>query len=219
MTQRKTAARAPGQAEFTLSYEPGVGVDFSIDWFVDWLETRIRNGERFRAGETLQVGWLTCLITANPDGTLAVQEPDFETIAPTLTEDVSRTLGQLWYQREIAASVGLAEELDFPSFDMQAMTCAAFTESDGAIMRRFAHPADESGWFIGCRGDDDDHNDSAQIEYRTLYELAVVNPAIVGYLALPADCIVIIGDGAPVIGRGDEALDFRAGSLLATTFG
>jgi hypothetical protein len=49
-----------------------------------------------------------------------------------------------------------------------------------------------------------------------LYVLAVQQPAIVGYRALPTDCLVVLDDEAAVIARGDDVLRFRPGSLLAT---
>jgi len=218
MMLRRTAAGVPGQAEFTLSYVSEMGVDLSLDWFVQWLETRIRNGEHFKVGESLRVGWLTCFIAARPDGTLAIHEPDFQTIPMTLTEAVSRTLGQLWYQRQVADSVGLVEKLDFPSCDQLAMMCTAFAGADTVVLHRFTHEADESGWFVGCNNAGHDHHDPAEIDYVSLYDLAVRNPAIVGFLALPADCTVIVGDEAPLIARGDDVLSFRDGSLLASVF-
>uniref|UniRef100_UPI00188FF4D9 immunity protein Imm33 domain-containing protein n=1 Tax=Nocardia sp. XZ_19_385 TaxID=2769488 RepID=UPI00188FF4D9 len=77
---------------------------------------------------------------------------------------------------------------------------------------------DESGWFAGCLDAEHEH-DQTSVHLCTLYELAVMTPGIVGYLALPPGCTVTLGEGAPSIWRGDAALEIRSGSLLASMFG
>jgi hypothetical protein len=83
------------------------------------------------------------------------------------------------------------------------------TEADGA----------DSGWFCGCREDDHDHNDVAELRRVPLYEAAVRHaPQIVPYLALPPHVQVGIGDGAPAVYRDGEALAYRPGSYLAVRY-
>ncbi|OLO98838.1 hypothetical protein BVU76_28760 [Mycolicibacterium porcinum] len=218
MAQRRTTAGASGHPEFTLEYEPDVVTELGIEWLASWLEDCIRSGTRFSVGETIAIGWLNCYVTDHGDGTLGLSEPDFENVPPNLITGVSNTVTQLWYQREVADSVGLAAELEFPRYDQFAMTCERFVSVDTVLMHRYTHEEDESGWYIGCADDDHDH-DEAKLRYATLYELAVAKPAIVGFLALPPDCSVLLGGGAPLVVRQREPLPVREGSLLATMFG
>lgn len=217
MEQRRTAAGVAGQAEFTLEYEPDVVTGLGIDWLVSWLEDSIREGSRFTDGQIVGIGWLNCYVVDREDGTLGLCEPDFVNVPPILAAGASNAVGQLWFQREVAESVGLTAELDFPHYVQSAVTCEGFLDAEAVLMHRYPHDEDESGWFIGCLGESHEHTDDT-LRGATLYELAVANPAIVGYLALPRDCSVVVGDGAPEIMRHGELLVPRRGSLLATMF-
>lgn len=218
MAQRRTTAEASGHPEFTLEYEPEVVTELGIEWLASWLESCIRSGTRFSVGESIAIGWLNCYVTDLGDGTLGLCEPDFENVPPNLVAGASSTVSQLWYQREVAESVGLADELDFPRYIQYAMTCELFASAETVLMHRYSHDEDESGWYIGCPGDDHDH-DEANLRHATLYELAVANPAIIGFLALPPHCSVLVGGGTPLVVRQGEPLPVRDGSLLATMFG
>ncbi|MEV0062935.1 hypothetical protein [Nocardia sp. NPDC050718] len=220
MEQRRTAAGVAGQAEFTLEYEYDIVTELGIDWLVSWLEDSIRAGSRFTPAQTVTIGWLNCYVIENADGTLGLCEPDFENVPPILAAGASKAVGQLWYQREVAESVGLGDELDFPHYTHRAVTCDAFADSGGVVMYRYPHNEhydDFSGWFVGCSGLAHEHDDTT-MRSTTLYELAVINPSIVGYLALPHDCSVDTSDGAPEIWRNGEPLTVRDGSLLAASF-
>jgi hypothetical protein len=216
--QRRTAAGLAGQAEFTLEYEPDALTERGIDWLVTGLEESIREGSRFPVGETVGIGWLDCYVMDRGDGTLGLCEPDFVHFPPALVAGASNALEQLWFQREIARSVGLEPELDFPNHLQPAVTCAAFdADLPAVLMHRYSHEEGESGWFIGCRGAVHEHTGTA-LRSATLYELALAKPVIVGYLALPPDCSVVVGDGAPEITRRNEVLIPEPGSLLAKMY-
>ncbi|BBZ13589.1 immunity protein Imm33 domain-containing protein [Mycobacterium branderi] len=218
MAQRRTTAGASGHPEFTLEYEPGIVTELGIEWLASWLQDCISSGTRFSVGQTIAIGWMNCYVTDRGDGTLGLSEPDFTNIPPNLVAGASNTVSQLWYQREIADSVGLVAELDFPRYDQYAMTCERLVSADPILMHRYTHEEDESGWYIGCSGDDHDH-DETKLHHVSLYELAVAKPAIIGFLALPPDCSVLVGGGAPLVVRHREPLPVREGSLLATMFG
>ncbi|MGB3325873.1 MAG: hypothetical protein WBB05_25120 [Mycolicibacterium fortuitum] len=215
MAQRTTMAGAPGHPEFTLEYEPHAVTELGIEWLASWLEDRIRRGACFSIGETIAIGWTNCYVTDHGDGTLGLAEPDFENVPPNLIAGASNTVSQLWYQREVVDSVGLAAELDFPRYEQYAMTCERFVSADTVLMHRYTHGEDESGWYIGCPGDDHDHSE-AMLQHASLYEIAVAKPAIIGFLALPSDCSVLLDGEAPLIVRQGEPLPVRDGSLLAS---
>lgn len=219
MEQRRTAAGVAGQAEFTLEFEPEIVTRLGMDWLVAWLEDSMREGSRFLEGETVGIGWLNCYVVDREDGTLGLCEPDFENVPPILAAGASKTVSQLWLQREVAESLGLGYELDFPHYVQYAMTCAGFADAESVIMQRYeGGEEDESGWFLRCLGVEHEH-DSSTLQLCTLYELAVMKPVIVGYLALPPGCTVTLGESIPSIVRDGADLQIREGSLLATMFG
>ncbi|MEU4313231.1 hypothetical protein [Nocardia sp. NPDC024068] len=217
MEQRRTAAGIPGHAEFTLEYQPDPVYGPGVEWLVSGLEESIREGSRFPVGETVGIGWLDCYVTDRGDGTLGLCEPDFAQMPPAFVSGTAQALEQLWFQREVAGSLGLEPELDFPNHLQYAMTCAAFGATDSVLMHRYPHGDTESGWFIGCSGSAHRHTD-ATLRAATLYELAVAKPAIIGYLALPTGCSVVLTEGHPGIARGGKRLSPRPGSLLAAMF-
>ncbi|MEV0045804.1 hypothetical protein AB0H60_20395 [Nocardia rhamnosiphila] len=217
MQQRRTAAGVPGQAEFTLGYVPDPVYGPGVEWLVAGLEESIREGSRFPVGETVGIGWLDCYVTDRGDGTLGLCEPDFAQVPPAFVAGTALALEQLWYQIEVAKSVGLDPELDFPNHPQRAVTCDAFTATGSVLMQRYPHGDTESGWFIGCPGDVHQHTNGV-LRSATLYELAIAKPAIVGYLALPPGCSIVLADRAPEITRGNERLVPQPGSLLAEMF-
>ncbi|MGW0179860.1 immunity protein Imm33 domain-containing protein [Nocardia sp. NPDC003345] len=217
MEQRRTAAGIAGQAEFTLEYRPDPVYGPGVEWLAAGLEESIREGSRYPVGETVGIGWLDCYVMDRGDGTLGLCEPDFTQVPMGLVAGTDRALEQLWFQREVAGSLGLGPELDFPNDRQYAMTCEAFGATDSVLMQRYPHGETESGWFIGCTGAVHRHTD-ATLRAATLYELAVVRPAIIGYLALPAGCSVVLSGGRPEIARGSTRLPSREGSLLAAMY-
>ncbi|BDT86702.1 hypothetical protein FMUAM8_24660 [Nocardia cyriacigeorgica] len=218
MKQRRTAAGVAGQTEFTFDYEPEIVTELGIEWLVQWLEESIRAGSRFTAGQTIGLGWLNCYVIERADGTLGLCEPDFVNVPPILAEGPTLAVTHLWNQREVADSFGLGAELDVPHYVQYAVTCEAFHDADTVVMHRYEHDEDESGWFIGCLGEAHDHDDDT-LRSATLYELAVANRAIVGYLGLPQGCTVFVSDGPPEVLRDGEPLEPEPGSLIATMFG
>lgn len=217
MEQRKTAAGVAGQAEFTLEYRRDPVYGPGIEWLVAGLEESIREGSRFPVGETVGIGWLDCYVMDRGDGTLGLCEPDFTRVPAALIAGTAQALEQLWFQRAVAASVGLEPELDFPNDRQYATTCPAFGTADSVLMRRDPHSDTESGWFIGCAGTVHPHTDATR-RTATLYELAVLRPAIIGYLALPPGCSVVLTGDRPEITRDGEHLPPREGSLLAAMY-
>lgn len=217
MRRRSTAAGRPGQPEFTLEYEPDALTELGIDWLVTGLEESIREGSRFPVGETVGIGWLDCYVMDRGDGALGLCEPDFVHDPPEFVPGAANALEQVWFQREIARSVGLEPELDYPNYLQQASTCTEFPTADTVLMHRYPYEEGESGWFIGCRGEVHQHTGDA-LRSATLYQLAITQPKIVGYLALPHDCTVVLGPGAPEIARHNRRLTAEPESLLAKIY-
>ena len=155
------------------------------------------SGEVFRPGESLQVGWMYDLIVDRPDGTLGIQEPDFEQVPLAWVESATKTLRHIWFQKEVAASVALDPE--FPSYRQRAIVCTRLRDTSVLFMHRET-PADaDSGWFIGCYDDDHDHNDVSQLVSVSLFEAAVAwDQRFIAYAALLPGCYVVAGQGPPV---------------------
>ena len=215
MQVETTRCHTKGHPEFTILCDEHLTSEVGAPWLVSWLEERVIAGEVFRPGESIQVGWMYDLILSRPDGTLGIQEPDFEQVPVAWVESVTHTLRHIWYQKEVAASVALAPR--FPSYRQSAVVCTRLRDTSVVFMHR-GDPSDhDSGWFIGCYDDDHDHQDVTQLVSVSLFEAAVSwDQRFIAYAALPSGCYVVAGQGPPVITMDDEALEIVPGSLLSS---
>jgi hypothetical protein len=208
-----------GHPEFTLIHDESVTSVVGVPWLTDWLEERVLGGEAFQSGESLQVGWMYDRVCTRRDGTLGILEPDFGTVPVAWVEGVSLTLRHLWFQKEVAASVGL--DPAFPSYRQEAIACSKLRGAQAVLMHR-EQPSHEwdSGWFIGCYEDEHDHQDAGQLVRTSLFEVAVASDQrFIPYAALPVGAYVILGQGPPFISMHDRILEILPGSLLAARRG
>ncbi|MEW1739658.1 hypothetical protein AB0346_27290 [Nocardia beijingensis] len=182
---RTTSCASHGHPEFTvLCTEPRLpGME---NWLLSYLESTVAAGTRYQPGETIRVGWNLVRVRGRADGTLGLAE---RTDAQNWAEQVDRTLRDVWYQREVAAGVGLADHLDFPGEDQQAIVSSCGLESPVLVLARTATDDPEfSGWSVECF---EDHAHRASY-YTTLLELATAMPFAVQFFALPAATTVLI---------------------------
>ncbi|MEU2177956.1 hypothetical protein ABZ552_27390 [Nocardia sp. NPDC019219] len=182
---RTTSCVSHGHPEFTVVFtEPQLpGME---NWLLSYLESTVAAGTRYHPGETIRIGWNLVRVRGRDDGTLGLAE---RTDTQTWAEQVDRTLRDVWYQREVAAGVGLTDRLDFPGEDQQAIVSSCGLESPVLVLTRAATDDPEfSGWSVECF-EDHAHRSSY---YTTLLELATAMPFAVQFLALPATTTVLI---------------------------
>ncbi|MFI2282819.1 hypothetical protein [Nocardia beijingensis] len=182
---RTTSCASHGHPEFTvLCTEPRLpGME---NWLLSYLESTVAAGTRYQPGETIRVGWNLVRVRGRADGTLGLAE---RTDVQTWAEQVDRTLRDVWYQREVAAGVGLADRLDFPGEDQQAIVSSCGLESPVLVLARTATDDPEfSGWSVECF---EDHAHRASY-YTPLLELGTAMPFVVQFFALPAATTVLI---------------------------
>ncbi|GAB1640062.1 hypothetical protein [Krasilnikovia sp. MM14-A1259] len=190
---------------------------------VDYFEGRVAGGTRFRAGEGVRLGWATLLLFDRGDGTLGVKE---RVIAPDVewTDSVDRALRDLWCQREINDSVGLLDELDFPTQDELVMAADCALEAGPVFMVRLDDASEGfSGWSLTCP-EDHDHGRRSLVP---LMAVAANLPGLVQLLALPRGVSVLVQWIAkadmpsgqlhiePHVFREGQVLPARPGSYLA----
>ncbi|MGW4719314.1 hypothetical protein [Nocardia sp. NPDC004260] len=182
---RTTSCASHGHPEFTILFtEPQLpGME---NWLLSYLESTVAAGTRYHPGETIRIGWNLVRVRGRDDGTLGLTE---RTDAQTWAEQVDRTLRDVWYQREVAAGVGLTDHLDFPGEDQRATISSCGLESPVLVLAR-TEPDDpeSSGWSVECF-EDHAHRSSY---YTTLLELATAMPFAVQFFALPVATTVLI---------------------------
>lgn len=210
-----TTCARHGHPEFRVSFDPKlVPVPDDVRWLVGWLEESVARGVRYEPGQTCQIGWLVAEVRAGADGTLELWEPDLQHMPVQWVEGVSRILGHLRLQKDVAESVPDAE-FEFPSMRQSGIVCTRFARAETLILDR-AEPKDhDSGWFCGCADEDHDHNSMNELCRVSLYEAAMMSALrIVPYLALPPGALLELGTGVPTIFLNGEPVAFKPGSFL-----
>lgn len=150
------------------------------------------------------------------DGLLSFWEPDMRALPVAWKESVSNTLAHLRLQKDVVESVLSADALAHPSMLQSAIICTRFGQKDGMVMERTEPSGTDSGWFFGCREEDHDHNEVAELRRVSIYEAAVrFAQQIVPYLALPDGVLIGVSKGVPAVFKEGELLKFKAGSFLA----
>jgi len=192
-----------GHKELTLQLvdKPVPG---SETWLVAYLERAVASGSKFLPGQTIQLGWSTLRVIERGDGTLGLEERvDLE----TWRESVTLALWHTWTQKEVAASFGLVDELQFPQQEQDAMVARCALETDTLLLTRIS--VDEpsfSGWGVTC-AQDHEHGERGFVP---LLEVTARLPFLAQFVALPAGTSVL------VIGPGRiRAHAFRDGAPLA----
>ncbi|HUJ63558.1 MAG TPA: hypothetical protein VLX92_33895 [Kofleriaceae bacterium] len=148
-----------------------------------YFEHEVASGSRFLPGETLQLGWATLRICERSDGTFGVQERELVP-RPEWREAVDRALCDAWFQKEIAASVGLADELAFPRQDEAILVSSCADGTMAHVLLRLPItelPPNVSGWTLRCAADHE-HGEPTLVP---LLAVAALHPAFVQFLALP----------------------------------
>ena len=74
---RSTECSHYGHPEFRVTWTSSAVPHGDAALLVKHLEERVSAGERFRAGETLQIGWIEARLRLGPIGLLEFEEPDF----------------------------------------------------------------------------------------------------------------------------------------------
>ena len=206
--------------EFQISYDSAlVPVAEDVAWLVRWLEDTVERGARYLPGQTIQVGWSLVQVREVNDGFLSLWEPDWATMPINWVESVSHALSHLRVQKDVVESFIPAVEMAFPSLQESAIICSRLGDEGELVLDRFEPKGHSSGWFFGCADVDHNHNDAAQLQVLSLYEVSVRRTSrVIPYLALPPGTLIELCAGCPHVFQGDRPLAFAPGSYLARRF-
>jgi hypothetical protein len=207
-----------GQQEISVAYEQEKVLESDVKWLLEWLGSEVANGRRFLPSETIQIGWTLTKFEPFEDGILKICEPDMKSFPVKFVDSVTHTLTHLRFQKMVAESIGVANELSFPALNQSAITCNWFKEHIGIFMDRLKPKDSDSGWFIGCDDPNHDHQDQNNLQRKSLYELVVRHDRnIIPYLGLPAGISVHVRDSVPSFHRGEKQLAILPNSYLAAS--
>lgn len=170
-----------------------------ISWLLGYFERQVADGERFHAGETVQIGWMLTKLEATADGLLRVTEPDMKAIPIKFIDSVDNTLKYLRNQKDMVESIVPPLGSDFPSLQQSAVVHAEYKRASHLLLTRNpAHGAD-SGWSLT---DPRDEGGSSILRI-SLYQLGVDRPDLIKFFALPPGLQILL-DGLKIHVTGPD---------------
>jgi len=123
-------------------------------------------------------------------------------------------LRHLRLQKSVVESVGLENILAFPNIRQSGIICSRHQDSIDFVMDRSKSENQDSGWFVGCEDPNHNHNDPANLQRTSLYELVLAKPDCIPFLALPEHSFVRKISNKVEIKYKQEALKIKANSYL-----
>jgi len=196
-----------------ISFDVGQGVPESdIKWFLRFMEDAMESGARFKAGETIQIGWIIDRFEQQSESEIAICEPDFTNIPIAFRDSVTITLRHLRLHKDVVESVGLQPA--FPSIRQSAIVCSSFADEPVIMVRNEPLSDTDSGVFVGCGDIRHDHETTENLERRSLYEVALLAKSVIPFVALPVGSEVHLAPGLEVFFEG-KLRPIRRGSYLA----
>lgn len=216
MIQRTQNCAKFNHPEFSLQCEGNEFFDARLKWLLEWLEHEVANNKRFLPEQTVQVGWSLLTVKQRGDGTLALFEPDFQSMPIKFLDGVSNTVLHLAVHKFVCESLMLEDELELSPLNHSAIVCSDFGKHKGLILTRHS-PTDgnDSGWFFGCGDPSHNHQSAENLRRVSLYEAAIVlDDRIIPYLALPEGILISMIDSKPRFFLNEVALSIKPGSYL-----
>ena len=218
MIVRTAGCNALGNPLFSYRFDPAAIIGPDADWLSALLESAVGEGRVFGSGETIQIGWMINLLKEHGDHTLAVFEPDFESFPIEWVDSVTTTLQHLRLQKDVFESVGLSQQLQFPTILQSSLVGADVDKSaQRLVLERAEEIANDSGWFIGHAESTCDYNDPGNLRRCSLYEVGMLVPKSIMFLALPTGCRVFLSETSVEISYQGTPLPIVPGSLLSLT--
>lgn len=205
---RTTACRALGHPEFCVSLPDLVPLD--ADWLLNYFASAVQSGERFAAGETVQIGWMLVMLRSGGAGDLEVWEPRFDAFPIQWTQGATNTLRLLTLQKSVCELFGC--EPDFPSLLQIGVASTDFLVGGETFsMSRETPSENQSGWFFATLdGEVTEENG----ELQSLFQIALGRTAILPFLALPPDTVVVKTKDTIEVTVGDQTRSSRDTPLL-----
>ncbi|MCR6475173.1 hypothetical protein NU688_03305 [Variovorax sp. ZS18.2.2] len=187
-----------GHPEFQIRVSNSAVPVEDIALLLRFFEQRVAQGEKFRSGESLQVGWMFTMLEDTPEGFLRVLEPDMKVVPVKFVDSVDGTLTHLRNQQDVVRSLTPSVEPDFPSLRQSAVVHVNYKEAGRVLLTRSA-AADEtdSGWWLSDLDDEAGSQDPTRFVKTSLYQLGIDRPDLVKFLAVPAELQVVV-DGARI---------------------
>ena len=186
-----------------------------IAWFLEGLEQRVEKGERFKSGETMQVGWMLTMLQERSGGTLQITEPDMKSVPVKFVDSVDNTLKQLRSQKDTAESFSPTIQLAFPSLQQSVVVHLNYKTTNRTLLSRTAPAGMDSGWWLSDLNDKNGNQDPKHFTKISLYQLAIDRPDLVKFFALSAGIQVVVDNNTIGVLKDGKEIPIVPGSFLS----
>ncbi|WP_176082116.1 immunity protein Imm33 domain-containing protein [Paraburkholderia tropica] len=185
------------------------GPAFGAQPILSYFEDAVKQGTVFKAGETVQMGWMLLMLKSTETGDLDVWEPRFGEIPIVWERGASKTYRQLIVQKNVAEQLHV--EPLFPSLRQSGVISPDFMAAKNFQMFREAPngTGTDSGWLFTT-----EQNTSSDGRLASLFEIASKRPEVIPFLALPASSSAVLKDGHVKITHGNDEVTSDSSELL-----
>jgi hypothetical protein len=186
------------------------------EWLLRTLEHMAAQGSRFRAGETIQIGWVVNRLEAAKRKTLRLVEPDMFSSPLTYQPSMSNTLRYTRLQKDTVESLEGDLPIVFSSMEHSAIVHTDYNNLRTLSLVREEPRGTDSGWRLLKSRDTLDQVSAEHYRTVSLYELALRRPDLIHLLALPPGITVRLEMDLQKSFFADERpIVVRAGSYMA----
>jgi hypothetical protein len=182
-------------------------LEFGAASIQSFFENQIRKGTKFRAGETVQLGWMIVMLKADEGGDLEIWEPRFGVVPITWVRGVSNTYRQLMMQKTVCEQIDV--EPQFPSLRQSAVAPLEFASGGGFRMYRAETTGADSGWILTSEG-----NVGEAGKLTSLFEIASNRSEVIPFLALPIGASMVRTNKKIQIQFNEKVIDSESNDFL-----
>lgn len=199
-----------------IDWPPDEVRDAQVETLLTFLADYVaQNGRPIRGKQTLRYGWTS--LRTDPAGhpfhgtDLLILQELADPFGGELSfkDGVKLAIGLLADQQEAIRRCHVVGTVDHPHRDDTAVVCRRVSKDGGsslllaraALTNREFH---DSGWIVGCRDRDHDHEDPTQLGGVHLWRLVASYPWIFPYLAMPVGTRVTLDRDQIVIFHPEE---------------
>lgn len=175
------------------------------DWLPRYFTEQVQQGVHFVPGQLVQVGWMLLRIEDNAEGCLFVSEPDLKSMPIQWSVGATRTVRLLALHRAICDE--LCVNLEFCSLREALSTTTEVPPNNEFYLTRTEAEGSNSGWILHR------HNE-AELRLMSLYEAALINNAIIPFLALPTGSAVVRNEDRLTVSVGGLELSSESSPLF-----
>lgn len=171
----------------------------------DFLQSRVAEGVEFKIGQTIQCSWMWFKVGTDGRGEPAILAPQTGIMPMRFDIDSSDALNLILTQRYVCDSFGV--ECSWCNAVQSALVVKDLATCKQIFMNRTAQEDGRtSGWFFGASDSKLEANEAANLELKSLWELACSLPESRDFFLLPQGWQVVLENHPTVL------QDFRVAS-------